>query len=55
MNVLTVKPLTEQDIREHRLIARIERLEAEVQQVIEALRDDTQYIDPIAEAMGSLH
>lgn len=55
MTIPTVAPLTEQDIREHKMLARIERLEAEIAMVIEALRDGTDYDDPLAEYERRVH
>lgn len=58
MDVSIVAPLSEQDIREHKLLARIDALEAEVAQLEILLwqaTEDAFCLDPIAEATGSLH
>ncbi len=58
MDVKTVAPLTEQDLREHALLARIDSLEAEVARLclqVWHLSEGYDVNDPIAEVMGSIH
>lgn len=55
---MTADPITEQDIREHALLARIDALEAEVARLclrVWELSEHEQINDPIADAMGSIH
>jgi hypothetical protein len=47
--------MTEQDIREHKLMARIDYLEDQVRKIIDALRDETPVEDPLAEYLRRLH
>lgn len=50
-----VAALTEQDLREHALMARVDYLEDQVRKIINALRDDEPVVDPIADMLGSVH
>lgn len=52
----TVKPLTEQDLREHKMLARIEALESEVAHLEWMLNEVTaEHADPLDQYLTSVH
>lgn len=49
------KPVTEQDLREHKLLVRIEELETEVEQLERLLIMADDYYDPFIDYRASVH